>query len=139
MDPGKKRRKNAKPRDKRSRHDSVDKFTNSGKIYPSHRSVTLEMLGDEEEGNSDLDCDTQIPFSPPATSMDVDEPILSKNALRQKMPFDILGGQCLLSEQDLFMETASDSEPEFADAANCCSNYLCAGYYLGELFLQSFQ
>ena len=42
------------------------------------------MLGDEEEGNSDLDCETQIPFSPPATSMDVDEPILSKNALRQQ-------------------------------------------------------
>ena len=84
MDPGKKRRKNATPKDKRSRHDIYDRLTNSGKIYPSHKSVTLEMLGYEEEGNSYLDCETPIPFSPPATSMDVDEPILSKNALRQQ-------------------------------------------------------
>ena len=97
------------------------------------------MLSDEEKGNSDLDCDTQLSFSPQAMLMDVDEPKLSENALRQKIPFDILGDRCLLSEQDVFMETASKSDPEFADAAYCCSNCLCAGYYLGELFLQSFQ
>jgi hypothetical protein len=138
MDPGKKPEK-VKPRDERSRNYCDDRFTNSGKFYPSHKVDSIEMLSDEEKGNSDLDCDTQLSFPPPAMLMDVDEPKLSENSLRQKMPFDILGGQCLLSEQDLFMETASDSEPEFADAANCCSNYLCAGYYLSELFLQSFQ
>ena len=97
------------------------------------------MLSDEEKGNSDLDCDTQLSFSPQAMLMDVDEPKLSENALRLKIPFDILGDRCLLSEQDVFMEAASVSEPEFADAANCCSNYLCAGHYFSELFLQSFQ
>jgi len=61
------------------------------------------------------------------------------SCVNEEMPFDILGGCCLLSEQDMFMETASKSEPEFADAANCCSNYLRAGYDLSELFLQSFQ
>jgi hypothetical protein len=125
MDPRKKRRKAAKPMDKKSRHDVGDRFKNIGKYYPSHKAVALEMLGDEEELNSDLDCDTQI------------EPMLSENALRQqrklnrrrsksnfemaairkaaKDRIDICGGlQMELSEQDLFMQP-DDPEPELAD------------------------
>ena len=69
MDRGKKRRKKAKPKDKRSRNNSGDRFSNSGKFYPSHKVDSIEMLCDEEKGNSDLDCDTQLSFPPPAILM----------------------------------------------------------------------
>jgi len=136
MDPMKKRRKTAKPRDKKSRHDGGHRFRNIGIVYPRHKSVAIEMPGYEEELNSDLGYDTQIPFPTPATSMDIDEgPPLSENVLRQqrklkrrkaksnlemaalrkaaKNRIDICGLlQMELSEQDLFMQT----EPELADA-----------------------